>query len=215
MNDKRIASYMAITTVCAVLCCAAAAFPLFENAAFGCSLYEDMLRPVTSLLAAVVLFRLFAVRYRLRLRNWSLWAKLTAASVYPVFLTSLLTAFSALCMFTAVNKSFWDDPIPYTVFLRKELSMWFSHSKDWSVPAALLAAEGLYIFVHESRIGRTHILPALSLCFTSPFREEACDPQDDDAAGETVCGKKTTILQFVREADAQTYTAGTDDGQNE
>ena len=152
MEEKRIASYMSVSTLCAVLCCAAAAYLLFQNAVNSGSMYENMLRPAISLLAAFVLFRHFAVRYRLRIRNKPLWVKLTAAFLYSALLAAVLTAFSALCVFMIVNRALWDDPIPYTVFLRKELTAWPLRSFNWNAPVVLLAVEGLYVFICESKI---------------------------------------------------------------
>ena len=214
MKEKRIASYMSVNTVCAVLCCAAAAYLLLEIAVDGGSLYEDLLRPAISLLAAFVLFRHFVVRYRLRLRSKPLWVKLTAAILYSAFLAAVLTAFSALCVFMIVNRALWDDPVPYAVFLRKELTAWPLRSFNWNAPAVLLAVEGLYVFVCESKLGQRDIRPVLSLFFTSPFPEQDFDPWDcDTEEGGTAAGKKTTILPFTRNGAAQSESAGTDDGE--
>lgn len=214
MEEKRIASYMSVSTLCAVLCCAAAAYLLFQNAVNSGSMYENMLRPAISLLAAFVLFRHFAVRYRLRIRNKPLWVKLTAAFLYSALLAAVLTAFSALCVFMIVNRALWDDPIPYTVFLRKELTARPLRSFNWNAPVVLLAVEGLYVFLCESKIGQRDIRPVLSIFFTSPFPEQDYDPWDcDTEEGGTAAGKKTAILPFTRNGAAQSESAGTDDGE--
>ena len=212
MKENRIAGYMALTTFCTFVCCAAAAYLLLVNAVNFFSIFEELLRPAVNVLAVIVVLRHFIVFYRLRLENARLWAKIAGSLLFPALLLALLYVYAELCRFTAVNCGLWHEMIPFTKFLTQQAMGSQIRWQDWILPSAALAAlEGLYLFVYATPFGRRIIMPAWSLPDLSPFLADESELlRDADRMPEDVSGKpkKTVVLQLVRDESA---TGGDDD----
>ena len=199
MKTKRIFSYVTITTLCAVACCVIEAFLIFQHNAFAMR-YVELLRPLVPFLAALVLVRHYALLYHLRLMNKPWWINALIIVALSCLLLVVLYVFTSFERFMMVNHPFWNDPIPYSVFFKREfliLTEDYVSLPNWvSSPILLLLFNSIYLFAHETKFGRYYLLNPLSFLYTSPFFDKATG--SPESTGETQ-DDENSVEEYIRQ----------------